>query len=869
MDVPSNRRTVSAPSGAGGTAIAREQCTIERLFIRVSPPNWGFNIQRGCALNTKLIARVLTHLSAPLLATVVAAQTQAITPANLVAHDAAQEGVVDVATGAGVKIGVIGPPVDQARLDRLVVLGLLPTVTPAFEETDTVTALDGIDTQGTSLRTLYTLQSIHKMAPGAQLFIASPPAAAAASGCSNSDEQPVYDGPLTTNEPIECAIRVMEAQGVDIIVDIVGPVPSERAFYPDAFSRYVESVAENTLYVVAAGDEGNLTVGDAIVSPSVYEHAFTMVDLPAELPTTIPADGESPEVPGFADTYGWIEKAHSLTGADTPDPLIDIPVALSELCLTWADDPSNPTHDYDLFVFTRDLEGKLKMPDQVATAFQYDDESADQKPRECVTDVPAFAQIMIGTDKFTAEPRFLRLEATPKVELAGVAQQARIQVGTNAVKLLQTTTDGSITGRAGLPGVITVGSAAPQNDDGGVRAFEAADPASRMTRVGPRRRFYDYDATTDSYNPVQPTNLNAEAGALRITKPDVAGVDYFILYWVDAPSTSEEPLRVEPLNVAGSDVSAGQIAGLLGITLEGQPMIGSASRAWSKADIFDALLGTAADESAANKPIDIGPSGIDVVSGYGAPLYSGFSTSYQRLAANPQPVQGIAMSLGAGSGSLTWRASSDDSGLFVYLAACVVHAPGTQPSFTDVPFTTVTSDSDDYAYEFLVSPGNTATCKVEVALNSETDARDVNEAQSVTDTASDLAAPVFDPATDVITDIESFTVTYTVGIADSLAAEAYSGSNLVCTLADTTPVDLPLTAPDPVTADELAIGSYDCTLNLLAFGDAVDSLTSTGSKQFTFQVTPDEQSTGLPIWLLYEATKQPVEEPPVTEPPPA
>ena len=799
----------------------------------------------------------------------IAYQVQALEPDNLVAHDAIQA----AGTGAGVKIGVIGAPIQQAQLDALITRLLLPGTTGSAlpESGGVATALDGVvteATEGSSLRMLYTLQSIHQMAPDAQLFIASPPAKVVDSSCRNPEDAVVYEGPLTTDEPLECAIRVMVDEGVDIIVDIVGPVASERAFYPDSFSRFVESVAENTFYVVAAGDEGNLEEGDSRVSPSVYEHAFNMVDLPSGLPTTIAASGESPEIPGFTDTYGWIEKAHSIADGTTPDSLITIPEALSELCLTWADDPANPIHDYDLFVFTRDAENNLVMPEaqHVAKAFQYDDASAAQEPRECVTNVPAGAEALIGTDRFAAEARFLRLEATPEVEQGGVAQNAvamqqRMQNDiTGAVALLEMTTDGSILGRAGLPGVITVGSVSVPTTNGNARPFDTKDQASALTRVGPRRRFYSYEATTSTYAPVDPSNLNAEAGALKIIKPDVAGVDGFIMYWVDAKGTDVAPLDVAPLNVAGSDVSAGQIAGLLAITLEGQPMIGASSRAWSKADIFAALRGTDADEITMIEPVDIKPLGIDVVSGYGAPLYTGLSTNYEGLAAKPKPVQSIVMALGAGSGRLTWQASPDDSGLFVYQAACVVHAPGTQPSFTDVPFTTVSSDSDDYAYDFLVTPGNTATCKVEVAINPETDALAVNEAQSVTNTASDLAAPIFDPATDVITDIESFTVTYTVGIADSLAAQAYSGSTLVCTLAGTEAVDLPVSAPDPVTADDLASGTYDCDLNLLAFGN-IEGLTSSGSKQFTFTVTPDDLSAGLPIWLLYEASKQAAEVP--------
>jgi hypothetical protein len=328
-------------------------------------------------------------------------------------------------------------------------------------------------------------------------------------------------------------------------------------------------------------------------------------------------------------------------------------------------------------------------------------------------------------------------------------------------------------------------------------------------------------------------DLNSPSGADIRVKPDVVGADDVRVKRVSGANAD----ILSDANIVGSIAGAAHIAGLSALVLGDQ-----AAATVNPLELQIALLGSTAD---------LGPENADSASGLGAPL----AADALETILLPYPPTNLVLTTGRGSVTLAFDQPFDDDGTFTYVATC------TQTDGTGTP-TALDSVNVTNGGKIALTPGFTADCEL-VAVNTVNDTEyssgvDTAAAASTGDnTAADLNAPTLDSVTP---ELYGFQLVYSV---DPEALDGTYANTLVCTDPSDTqvvPAETPVPS-SPYTEEDLESDvQLNCALDIAASVNGVAM--TVGSATFDFQVTP-EASTGLPIWLLYEATKAPATEAPL------
>jgi uncharacterized repeat protein (TIGR01451 family) len=198
-----------------------------------------------------------------------------------------------LATGAGVKVGVLSDSVDFMAQSQL--SGDLPA---------NLTVLPGQSGVPGTGEGSAMLEIIHDLAPDAQLFFAT-----GEGGTANFAQN----------------ILNLRAAGCDIIVDDLG-YDTQTPFQDDIVAQAAESIiADGGMYFSAAGNEGNLTHGMV----GTWEGDFK--------------DGGALPSPG-------VGRFHSF-GTNIFDPIV---TPGSKVLLYWSDPQGGSSNDYDLIILSAD-----------------------------------------------------------------------------------------------------------------------------------------------------------------------------------------------------------------------------------------------------------------------------------------------------------------------------------------------------------------------------------------------------------------------------------------------------------------------------------------------------------------------------------
>jgi subtilase family protein/HYR domain-containing protein len=357
--------------------------------------------------------------------------------------------------GTGIKIGVLSNGVrnlaaSQAAGD----LGPVTIIGPAAPCLATAPCDEGTA----------TLEIIHDLAPGAQLFFAS----AFVSITSFADN-----------------IRALRAAGCDIIVDDVsyfvetpfqdGQVRPDGQPQPTntnggaVIQAVKEVTASGALYFSAAGNSGNLDAGTA----GTWEGDFV--------------DG-GPLLPAIA-SIGATARINNFGGRNfnlltVPDP------GGAPISLYWSDPLGASSNDYDLF--------RLNAAGTSVLGGSTNVQNGTQDPYEQVTQSAASPRLVI-VKKATAAPRFLHLNANHG-QLSG-------------------RTAGSTHGHAAVTGDGAYGVAATPAVGPFPQAFNSGNHVEPSSSDGPRRIFYHGDGT-----PITPGNVSSTGGQV-LQKPDITAAD--------------------------------------------------------------------------------------------------------------------------------------------------------------------------------------------------------------------------------------------------------------------------------------------------------------------------------------------------------
>lgn len=718
----------------------------------------------------------------------------AVVSDGLQAHDAASL----PADGTGVVVGVIAPPISQTKRDALIAAQELPVITYINEAEAVLNDTAEPAFLGSDIG-LDVMQLVHDMVPAAQLVLVSP--------ASGVDEQVAMSDAVS-------ALSLHNVQGVDVILDVytLGAM-SEVPFYDDELSITVETVASDILYVVAAGNEGAISLGDASQGTDTYRSA-TVYEAPFVGSTALASSIN------LGEAFNYVELVHQFGAGDG---LLAISQNLESLCLFWSDKPGESYNDYDLFV----LDGEGQLVDS-STDFQYFNPSEQgelpQEPQECISNPASLIaghQVVVGTDAIAAENRFIHIRGEPGA--AAQARQARVVSTPSGV--FEYTTSGAIRGRAGVTNVVTVGAApVPRSQVGDVGVFKAGDPISTISSVGDRLVFWQH--VDGAYTLVDSTNpdLSSAASAEIRVKPDLVGADVVIVNRVSGDPSAPS---VVPVNVVGSEIGAAHIAGL-----------GAKLFSGSFADeVREGLLSTA---------VDMGPSGEDVGSGFGAALGSAAKTQIDL----PMSPIDVVVSVGRGAATLTFAQSPDDSG-FTYSASC---SSTDANDTTTVLFTDVSVTADGYTFPVL--PDQTVSCSV-TASDGVGGATTSAPAGTGSTAVASLQAATLDT---VEAEPYGFTLRYTID--DQAIAGVYTNT-LLCEKSGSDPIEYVIgTDPNnpvsvgasPATFDDLEPDeALSCTFEVAA--EILNAEQPDASGVFSFEVTPEAMG-GLPIWLLLQAQQQ-------------
>jgi hypothetical protein len=360
-----------------------------------------------------------------------------LTSQGYVSHKA-RETVNAGHTGAGVKVGVLSDSVDF--LAPLIGTGDLPAGTTVLPGQSG----DPGTSEGTAM-----MEIVHDLAPGAQLFFATA---------------------FTSPESMADNIRALRAAGCDIIVDDVS-WSNEGVFQDTTIAQAVNDVtADGALYFSSAGNNGNITNGNA----TAWEGDF------ADSGTTVTV----------TKTY----KLHAFA-AGQPFNVMLAPGQVVDL--QWSDPFGGSGNDYDLFVL--DPSGTTVLGSST------DVQDGTEDPIEEVDgSFPAGSLIVVGKT----------LDASVRA--------LHVDMFFGDAPLLDATTGATFGHNAAKS---TVGTAAVfwNSARGGTRPFVggASNPTETFSSDGPRKIFFKPDGTE-----ITPGNvLFGTNGGETLVQPAVAAAD--------------------------------------------------------------------------------------------------------------------------------------------------------------------------------------------------------------------------------------------------------------------------------------------------------------------------------------------------------
>ncbi len=346
-----------------------------------------------------------------------------------VAHRAAEARTAFGVDGTGISLGALSDGVDS--LASLQASGDLPpgvTVLPGQA---------GSGSEGTAM-----LEIVHDLAPGAQLLFATA---------------------FTSQASFAANILALRAAGADVIVDDVAYF-AEAVFQDDDVAAAADAVvADGSLYITAAGNEGNLNDGTA----GVFEGDFV-------------ASG---------DTLSG-DPLHDFGGGVTRNEItLDSPFAFT---LHWSDPLGGSGNDYDLYLTNK--------PGNVIFAASTDVQDGNDDPYE---EIGSFAND--GGRKLI-------------IARAPGAADRYLHLNTNRGRLAIATA-GQTGQHAGARGAVSVAAVDVRDAAGAGGVFAGTESVETYSSDGPRRIFYEADGT-----PITPGNFSATGGELR-AKPDLAAAD--------------------------------------------------------------------------------------------------------------------------------------------------------------------------------------------------------------------------------------------------------------------------------------------------------------------------------------------------------
>lgn len=697
---------------------------------------------------------------------------------GLVAH-----GTVGVGSdGAGTNIGVIAYPISQAKLDALIAAGELPQgvslATPA-----------SVVTVGDSDVGLDMMQVLSEMAPAASLTFVAPMSvgstpAVAPTTCVNVSQGLVDTaGRYTAEGAFLCALEALLQSDVDLIVDGYAPV-DEAPFYDGSVSLAVSGIAKELPYIVAAGNSGSTLRAGSYVANTVYEAPFNGVGLPAGL--------------NLGAGYEYVEQLHGFSSSST---YLTITQDLEELCLYWADAPGASVNDYELFVIEAAGSATPTAVLARSTDFQYS--GGGQEARECISDSSALTinrRVVVGTDSLVAENRFIHIR--------GKAVDKVIQQTT---PIFSMTTGGAVQGRAGLPNVVTVGSAPAPQASGNYRQFKLGDAVSGASSAGDRTVFYSFAAGV--YVPFGEDQDDLATSAVVRAKPDVTGADKVSVSRVSGSTVTK-------FQAVGSEVATAHIGGLV--------VRSKASYGLLPGEVANALKSAA---------VDLGLSGRDTATGYGAPL---LQATIEQINRPPSPPVNSYIEYGTASAVLYFSDSADDGGADYYSYGANCYQLDSSGNRTLV----YSSSSVMSGQSFTIQPGSKASCDL-LTLKGDVNSEVVVAQGNPTQSAGQLAKSQYSVASDP----NGFTIRY------GLDPAGQHSTTLRCATPDAGVVVLDTRDPastsssySDLTADVRVI----CNLTITSKVQGI--VQEAASLEDVFDVVPDVELPSLPLFLLYKAS---------------
>ena len=820
---------------------------------------------------------------------------QQVTSAGAVAHKVDQ--LSTVRTGAGVVIGIVSDPVDPDELQLVYNESLSPAnvyavdwsnATAADQETQSgawsgVANVAWSEVDGGNAA-LAMLQVLHDIAPDATLVLTSYGRDGVAGMESAID--------ALANPPAGA-----EYPAADIVVDDLFFF-DQSPFQDDVVAQAATAAAagdpgqniDPVLYVTSAGDFGNQAAGTA----SSYEADYVATTF--ENTCDAADDDCNADFEFFFGSGAY--SVHEFGGS----PSVTLTKDLAELCLFWSEPLGAADSDYDLFVF--DANGQW-----VDVGNNYVGDSSS--PKECVStdaslvsgNIAVVAQVTSGSDD-----RFLHLSALPlEFETNGV-----VSLGA----ALSSTSGGAIRGQAGAADVLAVGAAnVPDDGQGTPVPFAVTDAVAIYSADGSRRVFFAADGS-----PYTADDLSATGGELRSKPDIVAadGISLDLpnesseLVSSDFFGTSasaahaaglaalllEEKSNASPLEIAdalrltavdigddGIDPNAGSGAAdvqaaaveivnpapVTTLSLTAGPgsvildfaasiddyndtftykAICTATPASSTPPLFDDVVDLGNDLPlplgvVPNSEVSCSVTATDPAVPVDGPVSTATATALDIAA--PASVTVNARSAGA---SLSFTASPDDQGGFTYNAVCLEKVAADDASGTERFSGGVIVGSTT---PVQATPGSFVECSV-----TPTTTIDAQSVEGASRSAQVEAGEVSPTALTLSADSDGFSVAYTLDA--NIVDPGMLGVLLSCTadgqaVASLTDVDLVASGnPAFFEADPEQTLACTATTTLSVDGVQADPAVQPAVTQAT--VTPDAPVSGLPIWLLYQATQQ-------------
>jgi len=381
-------------------------------------------------------------------------------------------------------------------------------------------------------------------------------------------------------------------------------------------------------------------------------------------------------------------------------------------------------------------------------------------------------------------------------------------------------TPGSIRGHAAATDALTLAASelcadGLLSDYAGCSALSSASYSSDGEAVGTARFFWQSDGE-GGYQEID--------GGLAVSKPDLTAAGTSILTAVAAGAAAGN-------NYYGTSAAAATTAGIAALYWE---------YAEGTLGIHADFIAEAVRDLLASAVLDAGSTGDDILFGAGVvdapkPIEDGVGT-----AVLARPRVSATLSAKAAGASLQFRAALPASADATYSATCT-DGGAAITVWTDQPV------SPDTAYAVQATPEAEVSCTVTGSIDDGT-----GGALTETDTATVTAVAVSETSVSFAADIDQVTVTWstdaTIADADMLVV------TLTCThtVTGATVVDNVELDESPYVVEAEDGEALDCSVSTSL---SVNGGTATAiGDPATATVTPD-MASGLPIWLLYQATQ--------------